>query len=160
MHPKVTSKSNRNAIGLYLTMFKHLSTWIGTKHTSIFGANNTNFGVITSPYEENFPTQTDEKSKLELSMEDFMGHSSRPYASPQPEPKSELELMVERFSRGTNEGCSNLDFPQPEMNSKLELAMENFERAYSNMDIQPLPPPGLTLEEKAARACDATASHH
>ncbi|CAL1370265.1 unnamed protein product [Linum trigynum] len=39
-----------------------------------------------SPYEENIPPQTEEKSKLELAMEAFMGHSSRPCATPQLEP--------------------------------------------------------------------------
>ncbi|CAL1359837.1 unnamed protein product [Linum trigynum] len=65
--------------------------------------------------------------------------------------------MVERFARGTDEGCSNLDLPQPEVKSKLELAMEKFKRTSSNMDFQPIIPPGLTLKEKVARAC---ASYH
>ncbi|CAL1394380.1 unnamed protein product [Linum trigynum] len=81
------------------------------------------------------------------------GISSRPCATPQPEPKSQLELMVERFVRGTDEGFSNLDLPQPEAKSKLELAMGNFARTSSNTDFQPLPPLGLTLEEKVAQAC-------
>ncbi|CAL1377030.1 unnamed protein product [Linum trigynum] len=66
-----------------------------------------------SPYKEDFPSQPEEKSKLELAMKAFTGHSSRSLATPEPEPKSELELMVERFSQGTDEGCSNLDLPQP-----------------------------------------------
>ncbi|CAL1371999.1 unnamed protein product [Linum trigynum] len=82
-----------------------------------------------------------------------MGQTSRLCATPHPEPKSQLELMVERFARGTDEGCSNLDLPQPQVESKLELAMEKFERTSSNTDFQPLPPPGLTLEENVARAC-------
>ncbi|CAL1379075.1 unnamed protein product [Linum trigynum] len=40
-----------------------------------------------------------------------MGQSSRPCATPQPKPKRNWELMVEKFSRGTDEGCSNLDLP-------------------------------------------------
>ncbi|CAL1388924.1 unnamed protein product [Linum trigynum] len=106
-----------------------------------------------SPYQEDFLPQPEEKSKLELAMGAFMRHSSRPCATPKLLPKSELELMVERFARGTDEGCSKLDPPQPEEKSKLELAMEKFERPSSNTDFQPLPPPGLTLEEKVTRAC-------
>ncbi|CAL1370378.1 unnamed protein product [Linum trigynum] len=103
------------------------------------------------PYEENFPPQVEEKSKLDLAMEAFMGRYSRPCATPQPEPKSQLELIVERFVRGTDEGC--LDLPQCKAKSKLEIAMENFARTSSNTDFKPLPPPGLTLEEKVAQAC-------
>ncbi|CAL1355039.1 unnamed protein product [Linum trigynum] len=40
-----------------------------------------------------------------------MGQSSRPCATPQPEPKKNWELMVEQFSRGADEGCSNSDLP-------------------------------------------------
>ncbi|CAL1388826.1 unnamed protein product [Linum trigynum] len=61
--------------------------------------------------------------------------------------------MVERFARGIDQGCSNLDLSQPEVKSKLELSMEKFERTSSNTDFQPLPPLDLTLEEKVARAC-------
>ncbi|CAL1410983.1 unnamed protein product [Linum trigynum] len=86
-------------------------------------------------------------------MEAFTRHSSRSLATAQLEPKRKMELMVERFARGTDEGCSNLDLPQPEEKFRLELAMENFERECSNMDFQPLPPPCLTLEEKVTRAC-------
>ncbi|CAL1401614.1 unnamed protein product [Linum trigynum] len=99
------------------------------------------------PYEENLPPQVEEKSKLELAMEAFMAQPS----------KSKLEFMVERFSRGTDEECSNMDLPQPEVKSKLELAAENVTRTSSNTDFQPLPPPGLTLLEKVERAC---ASYH
>ncbi|CAL1382643.1 unnamed protein product [Linum trigynum] len=82
-----------------------------------------------------------------------MGHSSGPCTTPQPEPKSKLELLVERFVRGTDEGCSSLDLPQPKEKSKLELIVEKFVRTSSNTDFQQLPPPGLTLEEKVALAC-------
>ncbi|CAL1382436.1 unnamed protein product [Linum trigynum] len=47
-----------------------------------------------SPCQEDFPQQPEEKSNLELSMEAFMGHLT-PCSTPQPEAKSELELMVE-----------------------------------------------------------------
>ncbi|CAL1354443.1 unnamed protein product [Linum trigynum] len=104
--------------------------------------------------------------------------------------------MVEKFSLGTNEGCSNLDLPitgpidstflreseqlhrrtkrlgglveqacaQLAHNHLLtleereeieEASHENFERTSSDMDFQPLPPPGLKLEDKVARACES-----
>ncbi|CAL1379037.1 unnamed protein product [Linum trigynum] len=125
-----------------------------------------------------------------------MGQSSRPCATPQPEPKRNWELMVEQFSRGTDEGCSNSDLPiigpinstflweleellrrtkrrgelieqacaQLAHNRLLpleereefeEASHETFGRMISDMDFERLPPPGLTLEEKVARACES-----
>ncbi|CAL1370497.1 unnamed protein product [Linum trigynum] len=127
-------------------------------------------------------------------MEAFMGHTSIPCATPQPEPKRKLELMVERFVRGTDEGCSSMDLPianpldstflreskellrcaerlgglveqacaqlahncllpLEEREEFKEASHENFGRMSSDMDFQPLPPPGLTLDKKVARAC-------
>ncbi|CAL1394468.1 unnamed protein product [Linum trigynum] len=126
-----------------------------------------------------------------------MGQSSRPCATPQPEPKRNWELMVEKFSRGNEEGCSNLDLPiagpidstflreveelhrrtkgqgelfvqacaqlarnrllpfEEEKEEVEEASHEILVRMSSNMDFQPLPPPGLTQEEKVARACES-----
>ncbi|CAL1378726.1 unnamed protein product [Linum trigynum] len=126
-----------------------------------------------------------------------MGQSSRPCATPQPEPKRNWNLMVEKFARGTEEGCSNLDLPivspidstflreAEELHRRMkgqrelveqacaqlarnrllpfeedkeegeEASHETLGRMSSSMDFQPLPPPGLTLEEKVARACES-----
>ncbi|CAL1394787.1 unnamed protein product [Linum trigynum] len=104
--------------------------------------------------------------------------------------------MVEQFSLGTDEGCSNSDLsiagpidstflqeaeelrrrterlgglveqasaqlahnrllPLEEREEVEEVSHDNFGRTRSDMDFQPLPPPGLTLEEKVAQACES-----
>ncbi|CAL1368417.1 unnamed protein product [Linum trigynum] len=92
------------------------------------------------PYQEGFPPQLKVKSMLELAMEAFMGQTSRPYATPQSDPRSELELLVERFARGSEGNASTVEQPcytPQELKSQLELLVERFTRdteACSNVE--------------------------
>ncbi|CAL1369295.1 unnamed protein product [Linum trigynum] len=57
------------------------------------------------------------------------------------------------------EACAQLSHnrlpPLEEREEVKEASHDDFGRMSSDMDFQPLPPPGLTLEEKATRACES-----
>ncbi|CAL1359563.1 unnamed protein product [Linum trigynum] len=98
------------------------------------------------------------------------------------EQKRNWDLIVEQIAWGTNEGCSNSGveellrrtkrqeelieqacaqlahscLPPFEEKEEVEVAShETLGRTSSGMDFYPLPPPGLTLEEKVAQACES-----
>ncbi|CAL1378905.1 unnamed protein product [Linum trigynum] len=114
--------------------------------------------------------QPEPKSKLELMVERFArgtneGCSSKdlPIANPidstfLPEAE-ELRRCTERLGGLVEQTCAQLAHnrlpPLEEREEVEEASHEDFGRTSPDMDFHPLPPPGLTLEEKVARACES-----
>ncbi|CAL1370862.1 unnamed protein product [Linum trigynum] len=71
----------------------------------------------------------------------------------------ELRRCTERLGGLVEQACAQLAHnrlpPLEEREEVEEACHDDFGRTSSDMDFQPLPPPGLTLEEKVARGCES-----